>query len=469
MSETVESDFWSGSIGAGSGGTEGSPFSPATTPGLRGSATPCQDFDPAELASSAAAPILPLVDENEPLALIPDSQSDIFDEDTQLRLNTGGEDDGGSGNASPYERDVPVASLKTQEPLNALSDNEDESVRGIARDPSPCLSQGTSSGQSENNHDHEVDDRDAGSGKSAKTPRSTKRKQPSSHAAGPVQKRKRRLQTSTSYTKARLDSACSSDRSDVSHNGDLTCNTEHETKGRLPSPVPYVAHTIHRGLSSTTSGSDQPSLDNMATLTEITFRPWSPHSCSFTAVIEDGCDGNGASLTQLAQLIKGIGYIGELEDFTIKPLQQESLLLTGVCHHPASQLVPGYLPTLPRQASVHTPSSHAARARRVRGRPVQASAEKRGSVRISDDESLSDHDNDSLRDSDASSDSEGCCSEDEQDGPSPRKRVPWSELDEQRLRVWKQEKKSWKWIFKKFPKRTEAAVRTRWTMIQGAK
>ena len=45
-------------------------------------------------------------------------------------------------------------------------------------------------------------------------------------------------------------------------------------------------------------------------------------------------------MTQLAQLIKGIGYVGELGDFTIKPLQQESLLLTGVCHHPASRLLP---------------------------------------------------------------------------------------------------------------------------------
>jgi hypothetical protein len=39
------------------------------------------------------------------------------------------------------------------------------------------------------------------------------------------------------------------------------------------------------------------------------------------------------------------------------------------------------------------------------------------------------------------------------------------DLDEQRLLVYK-EGKSWDWIFGKFPGRTPAAVRTRWTMVQ---
>lgn len=175
---------------------------------------------------------------------------------------------------------------------------------------------------------------------------------------------------------------------------------------------------------------------------------------------EDGCDGNGVSFTQFTQLIKGIGYVGELDDFTIKLLQQESLLLTGVCHHPVSQLLPGCPPTLPRHASAYTHNNHVARTRLVYDRPVRAVAERRSTAGISDDDSPSDSG------SDASSDNNGCRSEDEQDSASPRKIVPWGKIDEQRLRVYQEEGKAWKWIFKKFTGRTEPAIRTRWTIIQ---
>jgi hypothetical protein len=128
-------------------------------------------------------------------------------------------------------------------------------------------------------------------------------------------------------------------------------------------------------------------------------------------------------------------------------------------HMPSSR-IPSYLPTLPRHASAHTSSSHVARTRPVHSRPVQVVAERRSTAGISDDDSPGDSD------SDASSDDDGCRSEAEQDGPSPRKNVPWCEIDEQRLRVHKEEGKPWKWIFKKFPGRTEPAIRTRWTIIQ---
>jgi hypothetical protein len=239
----VESDFWSGSVSAGSGEREASPFSPATIPGPRDSATPCMDLDPTELGSLAAASILGVLDENEPLAFIPNSQSDTFDEETQQRPDTGGEGDGGSGNTSPYKRDVVAASLVAEGPVNALCDNEDESVMSIDRDQSPCLSQSKSSGQIETGRDHEFDSQDARSSESAKRPRSAKRKQPSSHVASPVQKRKRWLQTSTSYSRARLDGARRSNTSDISHKSHSTGNTEHDPKGRLPSPVPSVVHT----------------------------------------------------------------------------------------------------------------------------------------------------------------------------------------------------------------------------------
>jgi hypothetical protein len=44
--------------------------------------------------------------------------------------------------------------------------------------------------------------------------------------------------------------------------------------------------------------------------------------------------------------------------------------------------------------------------------------------------------------------------------------IPWEAVDEQRLLAYKKEDKSWDWIFKKFPDRTPAAVRTPCTMIQ---
>jgi hypothetical protein len=44
--------------------------------------------------------------------------------------------------------------------------------------------------------------------------------------------------------------------------------------------------------------------------------------------------------------------------------------------------------------------------------------------------------------------------------------IPWEAVDEQRLLAYKKEDKSWDWIFKEFPDRTPAAVRTPWTMIQ---
>ena len=121
------SPLWvsSGSAGVGSGERGASPFSPVTTPGTRDSATPCQDLDPAELGSSAVASTLGVLDENWPLVLIPNSKSDIFE--TQQWRSTGGEGDGRTGNASPYEHDVVAVSLVAEIPVNALSDKEEES------------------------------------------------------------------------------------------------------------------------------------------------------------------------------------------------------------------------------------------------------------------------------------------------------------------------------------------------------
>jgi hypothetical protein len=63
-------------------------------------------------------------------------------------------------------------------------------------------------------------------------------------------------------------------------------------------------------------------------------------------------------------------------------------------------------------------------------------------VAISDDDSPSDID------PDASSDDDGCCSEDEKHRPSARKNSDGTRLRSSALRVYKEEGKAWKWIFK---------------------
>lgn len=55
-------------------------------------------------------------------------------------------------------------------------------------------------------------------------------------------------------------------------------------------------------------------------------------------VISEGCDRRGVPFSQGAQLIKSIGHIGKINDFTIKQLQLYSLLLTGSSQHTLSWL-----------------------------------------------------------------------------------------------------------------------------------
>jgi hypothetical protein len=112
---------------------------------------------------------LSIIDENEPLALIPNSQSDILDEETQQRRDAGGEGDGrGTGNAAPHKQD------DAEGRVNALSDNEEETVRSIDKDPSPCPSQARSSDQIDNHRD-EFDSYSARSDDSGRRPRPAKR------------------------------------------------------------------------------------------------------------------------------------------------------------------------------------------------------------------------------------------------------------------------------------------------------
>lgn len=65
-----------------------------------------------------------------------------------------------------------------------------------------------------------------------------------------------------------------------------------------------------------------------------------------------------------------------------------------------------------------------------------------------------------------SSDEDGDLSEAGRSSSSRRNHRAWSELDKPRLLACKKEGKDWTWIFKRFPEMTQAAVHTRWSMIQ---
>jgi hypothetical protein len=90
---------------------------------------------------------------------------------------------------------------------------------------------------------------------------------------------------------------------------------------------------------------------------------------------------------------------------------------------------------------------------------TRALASQRSKPSISDDDG-------GLSDSDSESSNDGYSSEGEQGCSSTSKHSQWSDLDEQRLLAYKKEDKPWDWIFDKFPGRTPAAIRTRWTMVQ---
>jgi hypothetical protein len=232
----------------------------------------------------------------------------------------------------------------------------------------------------------------------------------------------------------------------------------------VPSPQarPSAPHVTNTDMSPGCYNLDRSSGAALPTLTEVTFRPHSLHCCSFTAVIRDGCAERGVSLSQVIRLIVSIGHVGEFIDFTIKPIEQYSFLLTGFSRHTSSRPTFGGT-TLSTTTEAGRDHVDATRIRPQEGRAVDAGtlASRRSKPSISDDDGgLSDSD------SESSSDDDECSSEGEQGRSSTSKHSRWSDLDEQRLLAYKKEDKSWEWIFRKFPGRTRPAIRTRWNMIR---
>jgi len=166
----------------------------------------------------------------------------------------------------------------------------------------------------------------------------------------------------------------------------------------------------------------------LLTLTKAMFRPHSLHYCSFTTVIRDGYAERGVSFSQVIRLITSIGYIGKINDFTIKSIEQYSFLVTSFSRHTPSRLSSGgtAMSTTAEAGHTHKDTTRT-RPKHVKATHAQALASQRREPLSSDnDGGLSDSD------PDLSSDDNGYSSEDKQ-GLSTRVNNQWDPIDEQRL------------------------------------
>merc|ERR1711900_44402 len=203
-------------------------------------------------------------------------------------------------------------------------------------DPSPESSHSEAGSRSGGDSDDELNTTNSAED-DEKKPRPAKRKQLSSSHGIVTRKKRKRPQESSSRQRRPL----SEPRRQYlkSHSSRDQCSrlpTSSSAKGRLPSPAPSMPQSIDTKMSLGDSNLSPSSRATSPTLTEITFRPHSAHCYSFTATIWDGCDGRGVSLAQLARLIASTGHVGKIDDFTIKPIEQHSYLLSGFSWHTLS-------------------------------------------------------------------------------------------------------------------------------------
>ena len=295
------------------------------------------------------------------------------------------------------------------------------------------------------------------SDKDDEEPRPMKRKRPSSSQDGLMHKKpKHRLQQrSTGQQRPRSKPH---GRSPKSHSPP----DQASRVAIVPSPQarPSTPHATDTDVPPDYGNVDRSSRAILPTLAEATFCPHSADCCSFTAVIYAE---QGVSFGQLSRLIASIGHVGKIDDFTIKPMEQHSFLVTGFSRYTPSRLSSGGK-AVSTTAEAGSTYKDATLPRPQHGKAMHAQPlASQGSEPSSSDDGgdLSDGD------PDVSSDDDGCSSEAEkQGGLSVRMNIPWDPVDEQRLVAWKKEGKPWDWIFKKFPGRTHPAIRTRWSMVR---
>ncbi|KAH8750986.1 hypothetical protein F5882DRAFT_524857 [Hyaloscypha sp. PMI_1271] len=221
--------------------------------------------------------------------------------------------------------------------------------------------------------------------------------------------------------------------------------------GDLQSSLLYRGSTFASSFCTTPTNTDT-SLDcgnldrlpggALPILAEITFRLHSAYYCSFTVVIRDGYNGRGVLLGQIVGLIASISHMGKINDFTIKPTEQHSFLVTGFSRHASS--------SLSSVSTIILSDTETGRTHRVATwtRPQPGNVLAQALFLQGSEPSCSDN-NDCFSDSDPDSSSDDDCGS-SKDGQSLSTRVnlPWDLVQEQRLLAWRKEGKPWKWIFK---------------------
>ena len=360
------------------------------------------------------------------------------------------------------QQEVNVAVVMTTERVRRSLRSADRGHSPPNHDPSPELSHneaGSDSHREDELNSNEWDDDE-------KKPCPAKRKRGSSSYDGPMpKKRKHHLQQR--YTRQRRPLSESRRPYTKSQSPlDLRSRvaTSSRAKGRLPSSAPSVPQSIDTMMSLDDSSLSRSSKATPPTLTEITFRPHSAHCYSFTALVHNGYDGRGVSLAQVVRLIASTGHVGKIDDFTIKPIEQHSYLLSGFSWYASSRLSSSgtVLSTTVEAGRDYVDTTRTGPQYDNRAVDSRTVASRRCGPSSSNDDGGS-----SDSDPDVSSDDDGCSSEAEkQSGLSARMNIPWDPVDEQRLVAWKKEGKPWDWIFKKFPGRTHPAIRTRWSMVR---
>jgi hypothetical protein len=228
-----------------------------------------------------------------------------------------------------------------------LSSKEDESPRPAKRqrplpyrDLSPKSNQDEVGSHSDIHNDDELNNNKAESDEDDGRPRPAKRKRPSSSYDGPTpKKRKHHLQQRPlrqRRPRSKQHQHSLKSHSPLDQGSRVAAGSSAE--GRLPSPAPSAPHATDTDMPPDCCDLGGSSGDILLTLIGVTFCPHSSQCCSFTAVIRDGRGGRGVSLGQLARLTESIGPIGKIGDFTVKPQQQNSFLLTGFNRHASSRL-----------------------------------------------------------------------------------------------------------------------------------
>lgn len=295
-----------------------------------------------------------------------------------------------------------------------LFSREDESARPTKRQslllsshPSLEPSQEVMRSDSDGSSDDELNNTHAEVDEEEKRPRVVnKRKRPSSsHNHDDTVQKKRKYYLQQRCT-GQLQPRCKPQR--------------YRAEGRLPSPAPSAPQALDIEMPPNLYNVGGSSRNISLTLTEITFRPHSPHYCSFTVMIQIYRDKPELSFGQLARLIENIGHIGKIDDLTIKPMTQNSFLVTGFSLHTSSRLSrKGTIAGTAAEASHKHGDPTDVRLKHGKGVDVGATASEEVEPLNSDEDSvLSDSDSDPSSDDDSSS------SEDELGRLSMRKNIP---------------------------------------------